>query len=315
MKFSLRKSTIAAVVAAITCLSPTVANAQTQAFHDSVVGVSETGEELFLPIATDNDDLNSGTEAVGLSGFPNTATSQDRDTTVGTYSIIGTDDRQKAAPNPAIVQIQRDGFNHCTGWMISPDTLITAAHCLYDVDEQRWTPKLIFRPSDWSQWSYTFASQKWVSAEYPTTKSADHDWGVVKFSKPISSSWFGIKPSDTSSAFSGQKATVTGFPGEKGNSLIRDYGQLWTMSGILQPGTQTRLCYNLDTTGGQSGSPVYTTDNAAIGIHTHGISQLGCPENSALRISPSMLKTFNDIKEIQNNATTDPGSSSGSSSH
>ena len=86
------------------------------------------------------------------------------------------------------------------------------------------------------------------------------------------------------------------------------------MSGILQPGTQTRLCYNLDTTGGQSGSPVYTTDNAAIGIHTHGISALGCPENSALRISPSML-TFNDIKEIQNNATTDPGSSSGSSSH
>lgn len=128
--------------------------------------------------------------------------------------------------------------------MISPDTLITAAHCLYEVDDQRWTPKLIFRPSDWSQWSYTFASQKWVSAEYPTTGSADHDWGVVKFSEPISSSWFGIKPSDTSSAFSGQKVTVTRFPGEKGNSLLRDYGQLWTASGILQPGTQTRLHYH-----------------------------------------------------------------------
>ena len=87
------------------------------------------------------------------------------------------------------------------------------------------------------------------------------------------------------------------------------------MSRILQPGTQTRLCYNLDTTGGQSGSPVYTTDNAAIGIHTHGISALGYPENSALRISPSMLNTFNDIKESQNNATTDPGSNSGSSSN
>lgn len=122
-------------------------------------------------------------------------------------------------------------------------------------------------------------------------------------------------PSDTSSAFSGQKVTVTRFPAEKGNSLLRDYGQLWTASGILQPGTQTRLCYNLDTTGGQSGSPVYTTDNAAIGIHAHGISALGCSGNSALRISPSMLNTFNDIKEIQNNATTDPGSSSGSSSY
>lgn len=155
-----------------------------------------------------------------------------------------------------------------------------------------------------------------ISKRYTTLRDAtDHDWGVVKFAKPISSSWFGIKPSDTSSAFSEQKVTVTGFPAEKGTSLIRDYGQLWTMSGILQPGTQTRLCYNLDTTGGQSGSPVYTTDNAAIGIHTHGISALGYPENSVLRISPSMLNTFNDIKEIQNNATTDPGSSSGSSSN
>ena len=99
-----------------------------------------------------------------------------------------------------------------------------------------------------------------ISKRYTTLRDAtDHDWGVVKFAKPISSSWFGIKPSDTSSAFSGQKATVTGFPGEKGTSLIRDYGQLWTMSGILQPRTQTRLCYNLDTTGGQSGSPVDTT--------------------------------------------------------
>lgn len=99
MKFSLRKCAIAAIVTAITCLSPTaVTNAQTKVFHDSVVGISETGEELFLPIATDNDDLNSGTAAVGLSGLPNMATSQDRDTTVGTYSIIGTDDRQKAPP-------------------------------------------------------------------------------------------------------------------------------------------------------------------------------------------------------------------------
>jgi|GEM_PF-867125 len=282
--------------------------------HDNVIGISESGEELGLPLRTTNNDLNAGTApSFELPAEePLTPTINDP-RFVGPYSVIGTDDRRKVTANPAIVQIQRNGYNHCTGWMIADDTLVTAAHCLYDWSRDDWVPKLTFRPSDWSQWSYEFASQTWISSEYARSGSADSDWGVVKFPRPISASWFGMKPSTNPSELTGERATITGFPGEKGRGLIRDYAQLWPADGILQAGTEARVCYSIDTTGGQSGSPVYLGDRTAVAIHSHGAGNGACSGNSGVRIAPRMIDTFNDLKERSNNATPVPASRIGSS--
>lgn len=290
-------------------------------FNEEVIGVSTNGEEIFLPLNNENDNLNAGTAPsfTPIAGeMPSSGVADVADDhSAGTFSIIGSDDRKKAPADSAVVQIQRNGYNHCTGWMISEDTLVTAAHCLFDSDRNEWTPKLTFRPSSWSQWSYEFASQKWISSNYAKTGSADTDWGVVKFSRPLSSSWFGMQPSTSPSALAGEKATIKGFPGEKGRGLIRDYAQLWVGNGYLKAGTASRVCYDIDTTGGQSGSPVYIKNGAAVAIHSHGVGLGSCPSNnesnSGVWITPQMIDTFNDIKERNNNATTNPGSSIGSS--
>lgn len=287
-------------------------------FNDEVIGISAEGEEIFLPVNDENDDLNQGTSPSFVDAIDETSRSEVFDSSsIDTFSIIGSDDRKKASADSAIVQIQQNGFNHCTGWMISEDTLITAAHCLYDSGKNEWEPKLIFRPSNWSQWSYEFAAQQWISSDYAKTGSANSDWGVVKFSRPLTSSWFGMKPNATSTALAGHRATIKGFPGEKGHGIIRHYGQLWVGTGYLKAGTASRVCYDIDTTRGQSGSPVYINNGTAVAIHTHGTGSGSCTDgsenNSGVRITPSMINTFNDIKEKDNNASTNPGSSIGSS--
>lgn len=282
--------------------------------HDNVIGISESGEELGLPLRTANNDLNAGTApSFEFPAEEPPIPTIDDPRFVGPDSVIGKDDRKRATANPAIVQIQRNGYNHCTGWMIADDTLITAAHCLYDWSGNDWIPKLTFRPSDWSQWSYEFASQRWISSEYARSGSADSDWGVVKFPRPVSTNWFGMKPSTEASELVGERATITGFPGEKGRGLIRDYAQLWSANGTLQAGTKSRVCYTIDTTGGQSGSPVYLGDRTAVAIHSQGIGNGVCTGNSGVRITPRMIDTFNDLKERNNNAAPIPGSRIGSS--
>ncbi|MBB1569956.1 trypsin-like serine peptidase [Arachnia rubra] len=40
-----------------------------------------------------------------------------------------------AFPNRVIVYLHKDnGTQHCTGWLVSPDTLVTAGHCIYNDD-------------------------------------------------------------------------------------------------------------------------------------------------------------------------------------
>ena len=58
--------------------------------------------------------------------------------------------------------------------------------------------------------------------------------------------------------------TVRGYPGDKA------FGTMWTMSGSIESSAPNQLCYSIDTVGGQSGSPVYTSANHVIAIHAYG---------------------------------------------
>jgi protease YdgD len=56
--------------------------------------------------------------------------------------VTGTDDRVRvdstAWPWIAIGRINLEGRGHCTGTLIAPDLVLTAAHCLYNATDGRW---------------------------------------------------------------------------------------------------------------------------------------------------------------------------------
>lgn len=62
--------------------------------------------------------------------------------------------------------------------------------------------------------------------------------------------------------------TITGYPADKGDTQ-------WTSSGVLAPESliqqyQPEILYDLDTSSGQSGSPIFNDSQQVVGIHLNG---------------------------------------------
>lgn len=196
-----------------------------------------------------------------------------------------------AYPNSAIVFIQRGGRHHCTGWMVSKDTVVTAGHCLYSTRAQSWYGGLEFVPGAnerYHPYGSARASASWTSSAYYRNGDPRYDWGIVKLNRPLGewTGWFGLRWQTAS--YNGSWTTLRGYPGDKG------VGEMWTMSGRVEDSRSNQLCYSIDTMGGQSGSPVYLSGNYVIAIHAYGAGPHGpgnCPSqyNAGTRITKSLF--------------------------
>lgn len=221
---------------------------------------------------------------------PNTVIGAD-----GRYRITGT----KAFPNRAVVYIERSGRAHCSGWMISADTLVTAGHCVYNRSAKDWYSGLKFYPGangSSKPYGYATARQKWTDINYIKSGNVGQDWGIVKLNRRIGAQtgWFGLKWQTAS--YNGKSVTIKGYPGDK------PAAQMWGMSGKIEYSKPNQLCYSIDTAGGQSGSPVYEpSTNQAIAIHAYGVGRLGknyCTDtrNGATRITKSLFEFIMKVK-------------------
>ena len=69
------------------------------------------------------------------------------------------------------------------------------------------------------------------------------------------------------------------------------------VAGKSEDSQPNKLCYSHDTFGGQSGSPIYLSNNTVIGIHTNGVSRFGlCPKrNAGTRITQGLFSVILNI--------------------
>lgn len=181
-----------------------------------------------------------------------------------------------------------------TGWFAGPHAVITAGHCLYTrgttprfAREVRIIPG---RNGTLAPYGYVVATsfewaEKWQS-ERNDEQAAGYDFGVIFIEdKDVSGAafgerigYFGLRSYDAQEEKDLNMAIVNnaGYPYEAG----KPYGTLWFNAGRVNmkdgPDRDERfLQYMLDTTGGQSGSPVFLLDSTVnqryvVAIHTTG---------------------------------------------
>jgi glutamyl endopeptidase len=231
---------------------------------------------------------------------------------VGQEVVIGADNRTRVNPTTvypsrAIGQItfsQRGGNFICTGWLIGPDTVATAGHCVHEGGTSS--------SSGWSTNVRFFAGRNGNSNPYGGCNGVElhtvngwfanqneaYDYGVVKLDCNVGNTvgYFGFYWQ--TATLVGKAATVRGYPGDK------TFGTQWTHTKTVTANTANQVFYQVDTAGGQSGSPVYHNKSgcgAACGfaIHaygTHGGSPHG-NNNHGTRINQSV---FNNLKNWKN---------------
>lgn len=219
-----------------------------------------------------------------------------------TKSIIGSDERTKVTstttfPYSAICYIRitfPDGVVFIgSAWMYWSDIAITAGHCVYDSNHGGWASTIEVIPgangsskpfgTAWSSTMHT--STKWIN-----DGNHEYDYALLELNTQIGNSTGYFGTHYTFWSLKNKGVTVTGYPGEY-------YREQWTMSGKIKRSSIRKVYYEIDTTGGQSGCPVYWHTSKygyqSVAIHAYG----GSSENSGTRITSSMFDFFSSFRD------------------
>jgi V8-like Glu-specific endopeptidase len=235
------------------------------------------------------------------------------------YSAIGTDDRRlislrsrighnddrrviaSTAHDPwcricCLEITTENGFGYGTGWLVGPRTVITAGHCVFNPDTQKWVKEIKVIPGRYNthapfpdavtKTSDLSSAKAWVTHANPHL-----DIGALHLQKSIGDivGWFGYAAlhDDELHRYEVESA------GYADDHIFEGRRMAYHAGKILAVDSQ-RIYYDIDTEKGQSGSPVFLYpvghENDPIVVATHTNNEyatpghLGIEANSAPRI-------------------------------
>ncbi|MBX3577503.1 MAG: trypsin-like serine protease [Rhizobiaceae bacterium] len=267
----------------------------------AAVGRSADGRDLRVdPSESLRDavraDLSGGSE--GQSGKPEA----DR-------KVFGKDERvqvtnTKVQPFKTIGYIEtvtsKGEVFRCSGTLIGPHTVMTAAHCLYNHHTGGWYNEYYFVPGMVDIKTYPFgvyaSAEVYIVEGYITQYQGNDgstlpwDLGVMILSDPIGDSlgWMAYQNYNTLGDF---EATTAGYPGDKPNATM------WrTTCDVSAEMVDTdNFFHHCDSSGGASGSSMWIVDQnnkrQAVGV----LIAESDVDNASLRINATYKQWLNDL--------------------
>jgi len=241
-------------------------------------------------------------EAAPMEALPDVAVASFGDITM-LEAVIGNDDRVRVADqllsaNPwrqicaLRIKSQTGKMYVGTGWFIAPSALATAGHCVYLQNEGGWAQSIDVIPAKrGSEEPFgRVTSQRFHAVDgWVNQQQRDFDYGVIRLADATLGGRLGNLEvrALSDSALGGVDAKISGYPADRDRAEFQYFHERPLMSS-----TPTRLMYDIDTFGGQSGSPIWQDTQegglVAIGVHTTG----GLSSNSGTRINESVLDNF-----------------------
>ncbi|EGQ3182461.1 trypsin-like peptidase domain-containing protein [Staphylococcus pseudintermedius] len=216
-------------------------------------------------------------------------------------SVIGTDERKKvtsftSSPIKENVAIKVEWKNSegnyegyvASGVMVSKDTVLTAAHVVYDEGRKKIAERITVYSGLYGNIIRGSAKgiKTYVLKGYTSTLDSKYDLAAIKLDTNLGSltGSLGI----TSIIALGDKIATAGYPDDKtdrtNSSDLKYY--MWRSTGKIMNLDKYRVYYDADTSGGQSGSGVWDVkSNKLVAIHTNG----GKTFNFGTRITPQYL--------------------------
>jgi glutamyl endopeptidase len=191
------------------------------------------------------------------------------------------------------------GKGQGTGWMISPDLLVTAGHCIYDANyggDGKATEIVAYPGRNGNNFPYQPVACVVADAHPSYRAGADprYDIGILKLSRKVGVEigWFGLAVYDLQLAI---KCLVNlgGYPTSKSPQ-----GSMWKDAGRIESGDQHFFHYYIDTEKGMSGAPVFWSDGRqrlALAVHTTWNPAKNI--NAGVRITNEIMDWIEAIKD------------------